>query len=95
MKRFKKILCYVGGPADPTPGIECAAELAQRNGATLTLIDVLPQSTESPWLTVPGKPELEELVVTSRIGELEELATGLRDRGLGVGVAVVVGSPFV
>lgn len=65
MERFKKILCYVGSPADPCPGLDEATELAVRNGAALMVVDVLPESTEGPWLTVPGKPELERLVVTS------------------------------
>jgi nucleotide-binding universal stress UspA family protein len=95
MKRFKRILCYVGGPADPTPGLTQAVELAERNGARLTLIDVLPESTEGPWLTVPGKSELEEIVVTSRIQDLEDLATDPRARGVRVDTAVTTGNPFV
>jgi len=95
MERFKKILCYVGGQADPSPAIENAAGLAERNKAALTLVDVLPASTEGPWLTVPGKPELEQLIVTSRTQDLEEMATPLRERGLGVDTEVTTGSPFV
>jgi len=95
MKRFKKILCYVGGPADPSPGLESAAELAEGNKAHLTMIDVLPESTEGPWLTVPGKPKLEEMVVTSRIHDLEEMAAPLRERGLQVATVVTKGNPFV
>jgi len=95
MKSFKKIMCYVGGPVDPTPGLNRATDLAVSNDARLTLIDVLPESTESAWLTVPGKPELEELVVTSRAHELEEMATDLRQRGVDVDVVVSKGSPFV
>ena len=95
MKRFKKILCYVGGEEDPSPAIDNAADLAERNKAALTLIDVLPESTEGPWLTVPGKPELEQLIVTSRTQDLEEMAMPLRERGLNVGTEVTTGSPFV
>jgi universal stress protein E len=94
MKRFKKILCYVGGPADPSPGLNKAVDLAERNGASLTLMDVLPESTEGPWLIVPGKPELEEMVVTSRIQELEDIALNLRERALQVDIVVTTGNPF-
>jgi len=94
MKRFKKILCYVGGPADPSFGLNRAAALAERSGARLTLMDVLPESTEGPYLTVPGKPELEQLVITSRIQDLEEMAAELRERGLEVRTVVATGSPF-
>ena len=95
MKRFKNILCYVGGPADPAFGLTRATELAERNGAELTLIDVLPESTEGPWLTLPGKPELEELVVTSRIHDLDEMAAKARERGVPVDIVVTTGNPFV
>ena len=95
MKRFKRILCYVGGPADPMVGLTQAADLAERNGARLTLIDVLPESTEGPWLTVARKPELEELVVRSRIVDLEEMASTARERGVQVSIVVSTGNPFV
>ena len=95
MKRFKKILCFVGGSADPCPGLKSAADLAERNEARLTLIDVLPEATESAWLTVPGKPELEEMLVTSRVHDLEEMAVELRGRGLAVDTVVTKGNPFV
>lgn len=92
MKRFQKILCYVGGPADPSPGLERATELAERNAARLTLVDVLAES--SPWLPVPGKSQLERLLVTSRIEDLEEMADRLRQRGLQVDIVVTTGNPF-
>jgi len=95
MKRFKKILCYVGGPADPSPAVDAAAELAEHNDARLTLVDVLPSSTEGPWLTVPGRPELENLVISSRLEDLQEMAEPLRNRGLKVEIEVTTGSPFV
>lgn len=95
MKRFKKILCFVGGRADPSPALDVAADLARRNAARLTLVDVLPESTEGPWLTVPGRPELEKVVVTSRLQDLEEMAARLGASGAHAEVEVAVGSPFV
>ncbi len=94
MHRFKRILCFVGG-SDPSPGLTAAADLAERNGAALTLLDVLPESTEGPWLTVPGKPELERLVVTSRARDLEEMAAAVEARSMMVTTEVATGSPFV
>lgn len=94
MHRFKKILCFAGG-LDPQPGLDRAAELAARNGAALKLLDVLPQSTEGPWLTVAGKPDLERLVVASRLHELQELAAPIEARGVEVATEVATGSPFV
>ena len=95
MKRFKNILCYVGGSADHTPGLERAAELARRNSARLTLIDVLAESTEGPWLIIPGKADLEKMVVSSRLQDLEDMASVLRQDGLEVDLVVTTGNPFV
>ena len=95
MQRFKKILCYVGGPADPQPSLTESVELAARNGASLTLLDVLPESTEGPWLTVPGKTDLEKLVTASRTHDLQELAASIEARGVEVTAEVGTGSPFV
>lgn len=95
MHRFKKILCYVGGPGDPQPGLTKATELAVGNGAALMVLDVLPESTEGPWLTVPGKPDLEQLVVSSRLQDLEEMAAPIAALGIEVRTAVDTGSPFV
>jgi nucleotide-binding universal stress UspA family protein len=95
MKRFRKILCYMGSESDPSPGLESAFELAARNNATLTLIDVLPESRPGPWLASPGLPELDRMVVGSRIEELDAAASKLREDGLQVGVLVTTGSPFV
>lgn len=94
MKRFENILCYVGGET-PQPGIHEAARLAEGNGAKLTLIDVLPESTEGPWLTLPSKPNLEQLVVAARVADLEEMAAPLEARGLAVRIFLATGSAFV
>lgn len=95
MQRFKNILCYVGGPADPKPGLDRAVELAARNEGKLTIIDVLPESTEGPWLTVSGQSDLEEMVVASRVQDLEEMVAPIQDQGIEVALGVNTGSPFV
>jgi nucleotide-binding universal stress UspA family protein len=95
MRRFKNILCYVGGEADPSPALAAAANLAEHNSARLTLVDVLPSSTEGPWLTLPGKPELERKVLSARHQDLEEMAEPLRETGVHVDTDVATGSPFV
>ena len=93
MKRFKKILLYAGGEVGPEPAMERAVTLAQANGARLTLVDVLPESP-GPWLTVPGQPDVESMLVATRRDELEELTATVGD-GIEVGTKVLTGSPFV
>jgi len=95
MRRFKKILCYVGGEADPSPALEAATDLAKHNSARITLVDVLPPSTEGPWLTLPGTPELEKKVLSARLQDLEEIAAPLKESGVQVETDVTTGSPFV
>lgn len=95
MERFKKILVYTGGEADPAPGLQEAADLAIANGAALKLIDVLPETTEGPWVAVEGRPELEQIAISYRNQDLEEMTAPLRERGLAVTFEVTTGSPFV
>lgn len=95
MERFKKILCYVGGSADPAPGLNEAVALAKSNNAQLTLIDVLPESTKAPWPTLAAKPDLEKVLVSSRTQDLVEMAAEARRSGLQVKTVVTMGSPFV
>lgn len=93
MKRFKKILLYVGGEVTPEPAMERAVALARTNGARLTLADVLPESP-GPWLTVPGQPDVESMLVATRRDELEEMAAAVGE-GIEVTTRVFTGSPFV
>ena len=95
MKRFQKILYYVGGSSDQEQGLVEAARLARRNDAELTLLAVLPGSTGGPWLMLPGKAELEQLVVTTRLQDLEEMAAPIAEEGVRVRVETTTGSPFV
>lgn len=95
MKRFKNILLYAGGDVSPQPAIERAAELATANGARLTLVDVLPEEPAGPWMAVPGRAELERVLITARREELEELAAPLRARGIEIDCRILVGIVFV
>lgn len=95
MKRFKKILCYVGGAADPSPGLQKAADLAEQNQAELTLIDILLESTEGPWLTLPGELDLEMTIVAARRQEISEMALPVEERAIAVEIEVLTGNAFV
>ena len=74
MKRFKNILLYAGGEVSPQPALDRGVALAQKNEARLTLVDVLPEEAAGPWMTLPGRADLERMLVVARREELEELA---------------------
>ncbi len=95
MNHYKKILYFVGDPSDPQPGLAEAEELARRNDAELTLLDVLPASSGGLQLTLPGKTDLEGLMVETRMSSLEEMLAPIEDRGVRVRAEVTTGSPFV
>lgn len=95
MKRFSNILIYVGGEVSSTPALERGAALAKANGARLTLIDVLPEESAGSWMTLPGRPDLERMLVVSRREELEQLAATLREQAIAVETRVLTGRPFV
>ena len=95
MNRYKKILYFVGDPSDPQAGLAEAEELARRNDAELTLLDVLHASSGRLRLTLPGKADLEELVVTTRRKALEEMVAPIEGNGVRARAEVTIGSPFV
>lgn len=95
MNRFKKILYFVGDPSDPQPGLTEAKELARRNHAELTLLDVLPASSGGLRLSLPGKADLEKLVAATRMKALEEMVAPIEGNGFRVRAEVTTGSPFV
>ena len=95
MKRFKNILVYAGGEVSPTAAIERAGEIAKNNKSRLTLVDVLPEEPTGPWMTLPGRADLERMLVVARRDELEELAAPLREQGVEVETRILTGRPFV
>ncbi len=95
MKRFKKILAAVDTRLEDHPLVSEAADIAQHNGAALTIVDVVP---ELPWLVqfaVEDADELRQALVAEKSARLEELAEPLRRKGLDVTTRVLEGRTSV
>ena len=95
MKRFKDVLVVVPREKDPSGRtVARGMELALRNDAKLTLIDVVPALRPRSRRMAVGATsvDLEELMIDTRRRELEELATA---KGVDARVIVEVGVPFV
>ncbi|HEY5622314.1 MAG TPA: universal stress protein [Gammaproteobacteria bacterium] len=94
MKRFKKLLFVADGNDGERQALGRAAELAEANGATLTLFDAVSSDN-----FVPSDPTLEPLLddireahLQARLEELEELAAALRPEHASLELAVVARS---
>jgi len=95
MERFKNILLYVSESVDPEPAMRRAVTLAIENEASLTVVDVLPVSSEGPWLILAGRPELVEAAAAAREFELRNLVPPIQEHGVPVETRVLVGRPFL
>lgn len=95
MKHFKNILVATDTRLDVHPIVEEAAQIAQRNGATLTLVDVVP---EVPWLvrmTMNDHEDVRQLLGRDKQEKLEVLAAGIRGQGIDVEAKVLWGKTSV
>ena len=97
MKRFKNIL-VVSGQAEATSLIlERAVALAQRNGASLTLLEAvagLPSGISTSVLGASSQ-ELTERFTLERQKQLEEQIFPTIRSGLHLDIVVLIGTPFV
>lgn len=95
MKRFGNVLVVASDEASTSSLLETAVDLARRNGASVTLFDVLePLSERRRFLrTSIGEIDLESLIAETRVGELQDLASGTTDYP--IEVEIVFGTKFV
>lgn len=95
MNRFKNVLVVARG--DYSTALERARRLAEANRARLTLVDVVDELPAASRLVMSSSrlADLEAAERLSREVELEERATGLREKGLEVDVEVRTGKPFI
>lgn len=94
MKRFKNILVYAGTEQNAA-SINCAVELAMKNEAGLTLMDVLkPLPRALGMMKDFAKPEeLESLVAKDCRRKLLDIASEYSDTGVPLDVVVAIGDP--
>jgi universal stress protein E len=95
MKRFKNILLVVNGRESDKQSLARAAELAQRNNASLSLIEVI-EAPEGEIHRLGSKLNglnLSELIINDRTAWIEKL---LKDANIAASqVDVLIGIPFI
>ncbi|MEO7714087.1 MAG: universal stress protein [Gemmatimonadaceae bacterium] len=97
MKYVTNILLVVDNPSLGSHGLPRATALAQRHGATLTLIHAFDSYAHDVVgsLPEPDAAELEQLEYEAGLRALEEMAAEPRAAGIDVRTYVRVGNPFI
>ena len=95
MKRFKKILVATDTRLDDHPIVDEAAEIAQHNGATLKIVDVVPQFPWTVRLSMKDHEHLRELIGQEKREKLDALAAPIREQGIEVETKVLAGKTSV
>ena len=91
MKRFKKILLVSREGTGERATLARAVELAKRNRARLTLIEVVEELPRNRRMLITAMPpvDLEKLIVKERKERLEALVAPLLDDGVRAAAAVL------
>ncbi|MCA9124858.1 MAG: universal stress protein [Planctomycetales bacterium] len=95
MKRFKNILVATDTQLDAHPIVDEAGEIAQHNGASVKIVDVVP---EFPWtvrLAMKDHEHVRDLMGREKQERLEALAAPIRDKGISVETRVLQGKTSV
>jgi len=95
MERFKKILVALDTRIDDHPIVTEAAEIAQRNDASLTLVDVLPEFTWAAKLSLGDHEHVRELMLKEKQEKLASLKASLHTKGVAVDTKVLQGKTSV
>lgn len=94
MKRFKNILYYAEGEVKPSATLARTVELAKRNEAKLTIIDVTESLSPlvTSWLS---NTDLQALIKEHRQEQLQSVAQHYASSGVPIETTVCSGVPFV
>jgi len=97
MQRFKNILLYHDVETRSKASLGRAVELAGRNQARLTIVDVLEESQDFPEMTFtsPPLPDLRDLVKQKKRNRLEKLVASIQEEGVSAKAKLLFGTPFI
>ncbi len=95
MERFLKILVATDTRLDDHPIVEEAAAIAQNNGGSLKIVDVVPEFSWTVRLSMKDHEHMRELIGQEKQQKLEALAAPLRERGIEVDTRVLRGRTSV
>jgi nucleotide-binding universal stress UspA family protein len=91
MKRITNILVVAGGKDGGKAAVARAADLATRNGARVTVVDVVTLPAPDPDL--PAELESHEALLSRKTANLDDLAETLRELDIEVRCELLRGSP--
>ncbi len=95
MKRFKNILVATDTRLDDHPIVEAAAEIARNNGASLKIVDVVPEVSWTIRLMLKEHEHMYELITQEKQDKLTSLALPIHKSGIDVATKVLSGKTSV
>ena len=95
MERFKNILVATDTRFDSHPIVDEAVEIASHNGASLKIVDVVPEFSWTVRLTMKDHEHMRELMSQEKQEKLEAMIAPIRDKGVDVQANVLHGKTSV
>ncbi|MGD2076560.1 MAG: universal stress protein [Gammaproteobacteria bacterium] len=95
MKRFRNIVYFADGAVQPCSALERAVELARRNHARLTVIDVLDETRSTPEIDQRFGTDLNRILGERRHETLERLVSPFLEADTMIYTRVLTGTAFV
>ncbi len=95
MKRFKNILYHADGDLADSESLDRAVDLARRNGAMLTVMDVVAESELAVDVEKRLDLNLNQLLRQRRLEELERLVEPHMNSSLPIYTQIGSGKPFI
>ncbi len=95
MEQFKHILVATDTRFDDHPIVGEAAEIARQTGASLKIVDVVPEFSWIARLSIKDHEHMRALIAEEKQSKLETLAEPLREKGIAVETKVLMGKTSV
>lgn len=95
MRRFQKILVATDTRFDDHPIVLEAAELARHNGATLKVVDCVPEFSWTVRRSLPDHEHMRQLAAEEKQQKLNVLADSIRSQGIAVESKVLFGKASI
>ena len=95
MKRFNNILVATDTRFDSHPIVDEAVDIASHNGASLKIVDVVPEFTRTIRLSMRGHEQMRELMNQEKQAKLDAIIAPIRDKGVDVRAKVLTGKTSV
>jgi nucleotide-binding universal stress UspA family protein len=95
MNRFRNILVAIDTRFDQHQVVMEAAKLAEKSGARITIIDVLPEFSWELKMSLPDHEQVSEKMTKEKASVLENVAANVAAKGISVQTAVLHGQTSV